>query len=180
MLPDLGFSMGHLLSPPKNKLQCPAFRVLVPTTIDLNSALCSFFISTGPSCGLCTSVCSCSVSVLHAKMFSNWIYHSLNLSSVPVRNWCFSVMAGHIVLSMHFLQKFIFMLVFYSWIFKEFCQLVKKLVWFSFFFSFLELLLAFLDYLPSHVYFRIFLNLVYFFFLGKFSACLYTIKMQVF
>lgn len=142
LLPDLGCCVGHLRSPPKNKLECPEFCLLVPTIIYLNPASCSLFISLGPYSVGCTPLCVLALfSVSHAKMFGNWVYHSLNLSPAPVRNRCFSAMAGlHCFKDLggtaHFSHKFIFGILLLN--FEGALSISWGNIWFSFFFSLLE------------------------------------------
>lgn len=169
LLPDLGCCVSRLRSSPKNKLKCPASSLLVTTIIYLKPACCSLFISMAHSMG-CTPLCVLAPSLVSlAKTFGNWIYQALNLSPVLVRNQCFSAMTGlhclkHLWGIAHFLHIFIFILVFYSRIFKEFCQFLggKYLVIFSFFLSFFfRILLIFLHCILLHFYFRIFLRWFY-------------------
>lgn len=145
LLPDLGCCVGRLRSSPKNKLKCPASSLWVSTIIYLKPACFILFISTAHSVG-CMPLYVLALSLVSlAKTFGSWIYHALNLSPALVRNQCFSAMTGLHCLKYlwgiaHVLHIFIFILVFYSRILKEFCQFLggKYLFIFSFFLSFFK------------------------------------------
>ena len=140
LLPDLGCCVGRLRSSPKNKLKCPASSLWVSTIIYLKPACFILFISTAHSVG-CMPLYVLALSLVSlAKTFGSWIVHALNLSPALVRNQCFSAMTGLHCLKYlwgiaHVLHIFIFILVFYSRILKEFCQFLggKYLFIFSFF-----------------------------------------------
>ena len=179
LLPDLGCYVSCLRSPRKNKLKCPASSLLVSTIIYLKPACCSLFISTAHSVGCMPLYVLALSSVSLVKTFGNWIYHSLNLSPAIARKQCFSAMTGLHCLKYlwgiaRFLHIFIFILVFYSRVLKEFCQFLGGgNIWlsFSFFLSFYK---NFVDLLTLHsitFLFQDFSEMILFFFLGKCSAC---------